>query len=113
MQLGSRFQEYSVQKAGQLASRAKPQYEAYLHVAQQHAKTLDAAVAELESKADATHKQKADGEAFRGTFQQTVTSRLAVCVMPDMCLARLACCGHCKAGHLLSLHLLFFPILIM
>ena len=59
-----------MQKANQLANRTKPQYEAYLHVAQQHAKTLDAAVAELESKADATHKQKADGEAFRGTSSQ-------------------------------------------
>ena len=69
MQLGSRFQQYSVQKANQLASRSQPQYQAYLHTAQQHAKVLDAAVAELEAKADATHKQKADGEAFRGNHK--------------------------------------------
>lgn len=71
MQLGSKFQEYNVQKASQVACRLQPQYESYLGIAQAHAKVLDTAVAELEAKADTTHKQKADGEAFRG--EQFVT----------------------------------------
>lgn len=66
MQLGSRFQQYSVQRESQVACRLQPQYENYLQVARAHAKVLDAAVADLEGKADMTHKQKADGESFRG-----------------------------------------------
>ena len=66
MQLGSRFQRYSVQRASQITRRLQPQYENYLEVAKAHAQVLDAAVADLEAKADMTHKQKADGESFRG-----------------------------------------------
>ena len=66
MQLGSRFQQLTVQRAAQVASRAQPQYEKYLGVAQAHARVLDTALADLETQADTLHKQKADGEAFRG-----------------------------------------------
>ncbi len=68
MQLGSKFQQYSVQRASQVACRLQPQYDKYLDIAQAHTQVLDAAVADLEAKADTTHKQKADGEAFRGGY---------------------------------------------
>ena len=66
MQLGSRFQQLSVQRAAQIANRPQPQYDKYMGVAHAHAKVLDAAVADLDAQADTMHKQKADGEAFRG-----------------------------------------------
>ena len=66
MQLGSKLQQLSVQKAAQVARRVQPQYDKYLTIAQAHTKRLDATVADLEARADTTHKQKADGEAFRG-----------------------------------------------
>ena len=66
MQLGSKFQKYSVQRASQVACRLQPQFDKYLDIAQAHTQVLDAAVADLEAKADTTHKQKADGESFRG-----------------------------------------------
>lgn len=68
MQLGSKFQKYSVQRASQVACRLQPQYHKYLDIAQAHTRVLDAAVADLETKADTTHKQKADGESFRGEY---------------------------------------------
>lgn len=66
MQLGSKFQQLSVQKAAHVAHRVQPQYDRYLAVAQAHSKRLNATVADLEARADTTQKQKADGEAFRG-----------------------------------------------
>lgn len=66
MQLGSKFQQLSVQKAARAACKVQPQYDKYLAIAQAHTKKLDATVADLEAQADTTQKQKADGEAFRG-----------------------------------------------
>ena len=84
MQLGSRFQEFSVQRASQVACKLQPQYQGYLEVARAHALVLDAAVADLEAKADTTHKQKADGEAFRGGHLHQ--PRLHVDVCTSMCI---------------------------
>ena len=66
MQLGSKFQQLSVQKAARVVCRVQPQYDKYLTIAQAHTKRLNATVADLEARADTTQKQKADGEAFRG-----------------------------------------------
>lgn len=66
MQLGSRFQQLSVQKAALVGRKVQPQYDKYLTIAQAHTKRLNATVADLEARADTTQKQKADGEAFRG-----------------------------------------------
>ncbi|KAL0050998.1 hypothetical protein WJX82_000304 [Trebouxia sp. C0006] len=78
MQLGSKFQKYSVQRASQVACRLQPQYDKYLDIAQAHTQVLDAAVADLEAKADTTHKQKADGESFRERKLAEMESALQV-----------------------------------
>ena len=94
MQLGSKFQEYNVQKASQVACRLQPQYESYLGIAQAHAKVLDTAVAELEAKADTTHKQKADGEAFRG---EQFCHNILECgiVIRELASSAICCCCLC------------------
>lgn len=78
MQLGSKFQKYSVQRASQAACRLQPGYDKYLDIAQAHTQVLDAAVADLEAKADTTHKQKADGESFRERKLAEMESALQV-----------------------------------
>ena len=88
MQLGSRFQQLSVQRAAHIANRPQPQYDKYMGVAHAHAKVLDAAVAELEAQADTMHKQKADGETFRGK-QQCVASPFEI-----MARRKVIVCGY-------------------
>lgn len=85
MQLGSKFQQLSVQKAAHVAHRVQPQYDRYLAVAQAHSKRLHATVADLEARADTTQKQKADGEAFRG-WELCITVMQRCVTIPCYCM---------------------------